>query len=150
MRFQSLLAWGARQFLLRNQIDQTQCSLLLAIFELYVANSEEGFNSWLFFHQFRELFSHAQLEKIETLSAKFVREAVTFHGGTLARPWLSLFVVSDNLYFWATASGAYDWMKTGSGILTLLVDIAYLAAYLVMGWGVLQQYLLLSLQASDE
>lgn len=74
---------------------------------------------------------------------------VTFRRGTLARPWLSLlaFVLSDSLYLWATTNDMYAWQSFGEGAgpqwVTLLVDMVYLVAYILMGWGVFQQYLLL-------
>jgi hypothetical protein len=70
---------------------------------------------------------------------------ITFQRGLLARPWLSLFlfVFSDGLYVWATASGVYEWQGVGSSFITMLVDLIYVIAYLLMGWGVFQQYLAL-------
>jgi hypothetical protein len=74
---------------------------------------------------------------------------VTFRGGTLARPWLSLlaFVLSDSLYLWATTNNMYAWQSFGEGAgpqwITLFIDMVYLMAYIIMGWGVFQQYLLL-------
>lgn len=72
-----------------------------------------------------------------------------FRRGTLARPWLSLFgfVVADSVYLWATTSGFYDW--TSRGLVTLLVDLIYLLAYLFLGWGVFNQYLTLRFGVLD-
>ena len=68
----------------------------------------------------------------------------TFRGRTLAGPWLTMFafVISDVLYIWLTASGVYDWEMHGV-TLSLFVDTIYLLAYILVGWGALQQYLLL-------
>jgi hypothetical protein len=56
-------------------------------------------------------------------------------------------MVSDTLYTWAIATGGYDW-NAGGGILTLLIDLVYVVAYLCMAWGVLSQYLVLRLGAA--
>jgi hypothetical protein len=68
----------------------------------------------------------------------------TFRGRTLAGPWLTMFafVISDILYVWLTASGVYDWEMHGV-TLSLFVDTIYLLAYILVGWGALQQYILL-------
>jgi hypothetical protein len=74
---------------------------------------------------------------------------ITFRGSALARPWISLlaFVFSDTLYLWATTSGIYVWQGVGGDVgqqwITLAVEMVYLVAYMIMGWGVFQQYLLL-------
>jgi len=67
---------------------------------------------------------------------------VSFRRGRIAWPWLSLlvFMISDSLYAWAVTTGIYEW-TTGGGILTLLIDLIYLLAYLLLAWGVFNQYL---------
>jgi len=77
---------------------------------------------------------------------------ITFRGSMLARPWLSLFifVIADSLYLWATATGVYDWSATSGDMLTFIVDIVYVFAYLTMGWGAFQQYLLLKFHSAIE
>jgi hypothetical protein len=71
---------------------------------------------------------------------------ITFRRGALARPWLSLlaFVFSDSLYLWATTQNIYAWQAVGGDIvqqwITLGVELVYLIAYIIMFWGVLQQY----------
>jgi len=67
-----------------------------------------------------------------------------FRGRTLAGPWLTIFafVVSDILYIGLTSSGVYDWEMRGV-TLSLFVDSIYLLAYILVGWGALQQYLML-------
>ncbi len=72
-----------------------------------------------------------------------------FRSGWLARPWLSLFafVVADALYLWATSSGIYDFGMNQDTI-SLIVDTAYLLAYIILGWGVLNQYLLLRIETN--
>ncbi len=74
----------------------------------------------------------------------------TFRGRTLAGPWLTMFafVVSDILYIGLTNSGAYDWEMQGVS-LSLFVDTIYLVAYILVGWGALQQYLLLHSGSKD-
>jgi hypothetical protein len=72
-----------------------------------------------------------------------------FRRGALARPWLSLlaFVFSDTLYLWATTQGIYAWQALGSDAvqqwITMGVEMVYLVAYMIMFWGVFQQYLML-------
>ena len=74
---------------------------------------------------------------------------ITFRRGTLARPWLSLlaFVFSDTLYLWATTQNIYAWGTDSRGAwqqwITLGVEMVYLIAYMIMFWGVFQQYLML-------
>jgi hypothetical protein len=74
---------------------------------------------------------------------------ITFRGGALARPWISLlaFVFSDTLYLWATTQEIYAWEGAGGGVtqqwITLGVEMVYLVAYMIMFWGVFQQYLTL-------
>jgi hypothetical protein len=74
---------------------------------------------------------------------------ITFRGGALARPWISLlaFVFSDTLYLWATTQDIYVWHAVrGVDVeqwITLAVETVYLVAYMVMFWGVSQQYLTL-------
>jgi len=67
-----------------------------------------------------------------------------FRGATLALPWLTFlgYVFTDGFYVWATTTGFYDWQLRGFSI-SLLMDASYLVAYLIMGWGAMQQYLLL-------
>jgi hypothetical protein len=73
----------------------------------------------------------------------------TFRRGALARPWLSLlaFVVSDSLYLWATTQDIYAWQGGGGSVfqewITLGVETIYIVAYMIMFWGVFQQYLTL-------
>jgi hypothetical protein len=65
-----------------------------------------------------------------------------FKQGTFARPWLALFifVISDLLYIWATSSGNYEWVER-SGLITLVVELVYIVAYLFVAWGAFNQYL---------
>ncbi len=76
---------------------------------------------------------------------------ITFRQGSLARPWLSLFafVFADSLYIWATTSGIYDWSGVGGSFITYITDITYIIAYLIMSWGVFQQYLTLRFGAAS-
>jgi hypothetical protein len=68
-----------------------------------------------------------------------------FRGGALARPWLALFIftISDGLYAWLVQTGAYAWSAQQANLASLLVDLIYVAAYLVLGLGLLSHFLLL-------
>ena len=72
-----------------------------------------------------------------------------FRGGALARPWLGLFVFtfSDAAYTWAEQSGLYAWSVSTGNPLSLAVDLAYLAAYLILAIGLLGQYVLVHYDA---
>ncbi len=74
---------------------------------------------------------------------------VAFRGRALAIPWLTIssFVVTDILYLRLTSTGAYDWVMSGVSV-ALLADTLYVVAYLIVAWGVFEQYLLLR-QSSD-
>jgi hypothetical protein len=76
------------------------------------------------------------------LSAIYLVHA--FRGRALAIPWLTIssFVVTDIIYIRLTETGAYDYVMSGISI-ALLADTLYLAAYLIVAWGVFEQYLLL-------
>lgn len=71
--------------------------------------------------------------------------ARNFMGGAFSRPWIGLLVFSfaDLLYAWLEASGVYAWSLEQGNLLTTLADVAYLASYLVLGWGVLYMWLFL-------
>jgi hypothetical protein len=76
------------------------------------------------------------------LSAIYLVHA--FRGRALAIPWLTIssFVVTDFLYIRLTETGVYDYIMSGVSI-ALLADTLYVAAYLIVAWGVFEQYLLL-------
>lgn len=69
-----------------------------------------------------------------------------FRGRALAIPWLTIssFVVTDILYIRLTETGVYDYVMSGVSI-ALLSDTLYVVAYLIVAWGVFEQYLLLRL-----
>jgi hypothetical protein len=71
--------------------------------------------------------------------------AHNFMGGAFSRPWIGLLVFSfaDLLFAWLEASGMYAWSLEQGNLLTTLADVAYLASYLVLGWGVLSMWLFL-------
>jgi hypothetical protein len=71
--------------------------------------------------------------------------ARNFTGGAFSRPWLGLlaFAFADLLYAWLDASGMYAWSLQQGNLLTTVADVAYLAAYLLLGLGVLYQWLFL-------
>jgi hypothetical protein len=74
---------------------------------------------------------------------------VVFRGRTLAIPWLTIssFVITDILYLRITETGVYDYVMSGISI-ALVADTLYVAAYLIVAWGVFEQYLLLR-QSAD-
>jgi len=80
------------------------------------------------------------------LSALFL--VLAFRGRALAIPWLTIssFAVTDFLYIQLTESGVYDYVMSGISI-GLVADTLYVAAYLVVAWGVLEQYFLLKSHA---
>lgn len=67
-----------------------------------------------------------------------------FRGRALAIPWLTIssFVLSDFIYIQMTETGVYDYVMSGISI-ALFADTLYVVAYLLVAWGVLEQYLLL-------
>ena len=71
--------------------------------------------------------------------------ARNFRGGAFSRPWIGLLVFSfaDLLYAWIEASGMYAWSLEQGNLLTTFADAAYLASYLILGWGVLYMWLFL-------
>jgi len=75
---------------------------------------------------------------------------IAFRGRALAVPWLTIssFAVTDLFYIQLTESGAYDYVMSGVSI-GMLADTLYVVAYLIVGWGVLQQYLLLRSHADQ-
>lgn len=68
-----------------------------------------------------------------------------FRGGALMRPWLGLMVfgLSDLLYAWAEKTEMYAASSESGNILSLVIDTSYLAAYLILGFGFLGQWILL-------
>jgi hypothetical protein len=70
---------------------------------------------------------------------------IIFHGGALTRPWVGLimFAVADFLYAWAVQTGLYAWSVDNSNVFSLLTDMAYLAAYLILASGFLGHWLLI-------
>jgi hypothetical protein len=70
----------------------------------------------------------------------------TFRGGAMLRPWLGLFLfaLSDGLYAWLYESGAYAFTAEAGNLPSLIADTLYVAAYLVLAFGLLTHYLLLT------
>jgi len=70
---------------------------------------------------------------------------ITFHRGLLSRLWLGLFVfaLSDGLYAWAIISGVYVYEPPAGNLITLIIDLTYILAYLAVAWGAFEQYLML-------
>jgi hypothetical protein len=71
--------------------------------------------------------------------------ARNFMGGAFSRPWLGLlaFTFADLLYAWIEASGLYSWSVNEANPLSTITDVAYVGAYLVLGLGVLSQWVFL-------
>ena len=71
--------------------------------------------------------------------------ARSFAGGAFARPWLGMlaFSFSDLTYAWLDLSGMYAWSVDQGNLLSVITDVAYFAAYLILGLGVLSQWLFL-------
>lgn len=65
-----------------------------------------------------------------------------FMGGAFSRPWFGLlaFSFADLLYAWIELSGLYSWSVNQANALSTLTDVVYLAAYLVLGWCILSQW----------
>lgn len=68
-----------------------------------------------------------------------------FRGGAFARPWLGLlaFSFTDLLYAWIEISGIYAWSVDHNNFWSSLFDIAYVGAYLLLGLGILSQWVFL-------
>lgn len=68
-----------------------------------------------------------------------------FSGGAFARPWLGLlaFTVADILYVWIEISGIYSWSVDNDNLWSTIFDITYVGAYLVLGLGILSQWVFL-------
>jgi hypothetical protein len=68
-----------------------------------------------------------------------------FIGGAFSRPWLGLlaFAFADLLYAWAEISGAYSWGINQANLLSTVTDVAYFSAYVVLGLGILSQWVFL-------
>lgn len=68
-----------------------------------------------------------------------------FSGGAFARPWLGLlaFSFTDILYAWIESSGIYAWTVDNADLWTALFDASYLVAYLLLGLGILSQWVFL-------
>lgn len=71
--------------------------------------------------------------------------ARNFMGGAFSRPWLGLlaFALADFLYAWAEISGLYSWNVSQASFVSMITDVAYLGAYLVLGLGILSQWVFL-------
>jgi hypothetical protein len=71
--------------------------------------------------------------------------ARNFMGGAFSRPWLGLlaFSFADLLYAWIEVSGLYSWSANQGNLLSGISDVAYLAAYLVLGLGILSHWVFL-------
>ncbi|RPJ25123.1 MAG: hypothetical protein EHM33_15595 [Chloroflexi bacterium] len=68
-----------------------------------------------------------------------------FSGGAFSRPWLGLlaFSFTDLLYAWMEISGTYSWSVNQANLWSALFDIAYVGAYLLLGLGILSQWVFL-------
>ncbi len=71
--------------------------------------------------------------------------ARNFMGGAFSRPWMGLlaFTFADLLYAWIETSGLYSWSVNEANALSTITDVVYVGAYLVLGLGVLSQWVFL-------
>jgi hypothetical protein len=71
--------------------------------------------------------------------------ARNFVGGAFSRPWLGLlaFSFADLLYAWIEVSGLYAWSASQGNLLSGISDVVYLAAYLVLGLGIMSHWVFL-------
>lgn len=69
----------------------------------------------------------------------------TFGWGLWGRPWLALlvFTISDALYAWLEVTGVYTAFSQSGNVGSLMVDVIYFAAYLVMALACYWQWRLL-------
>lgn len=69
----------------------------------------------------------------------------TFGWGLWGRPWLALlvFTVSDALYAWLEITGLYNAISASGNLGSMVVDVLYFAAYLVMALACYWQWRLL-------
>lgn len=69
----------------------------------------------------------------------------TFGRGLWGRPWLALlvFTISDALYAWLEITGLYSAISTRGNLGSMVVDVIYFAAYLVMALACYRQWHLL-------
>jgi hypothetical protein len=56
---------------------------------------------------------------------------------------LFVFALSDGLYAWATLSGLYSYETAAGNLISLIIDLTYILAYLAVAWGLFGQYLTL-------
>lgn len=77
--------------------------------------------------------------------------ARSFAGGAFARPWWGVlaFSFSDLSYAWLDLSGTYAWSVDQGNLLSVITDVTYFAAYLILGLGVLSQWLFLKYGLRD-
>ncbi|RPI94920.1 MAG: hypothetical protein EHM40_05005 [Chloroflexi bacterium] len=68
-----------------------------------------------------------------------------FRGGAFSRPWLGLlaFSFTDLFFAWLEISGIYSWSVDQANLWSALFDITYLGAYLILGLGLLSQWVFL-------
>lgn len=68
-----------------------------------------------------------------------------FMGGAFSGPWLGLlaFAFADLMYAWLEISGMYTWTINQANLLTTISDVVYLGAYLLLGLGLLSQWIFL-------
>ena len=78
------------------------------------------------------------------MMAAALKLARIFGRGLWGQAWLGLlaFVISDTLYSWSVFSGAYAYSVSSGNLLTLVVDVLYLLAYLLIALACHMQYLL--------
>jgi hypothetical protein len=74
-----------------------------------------------------------------------LRILLRFRGGALGYPWLGLlvFAIADMLYAVLDLGGFYTWSLESGNLWSMIADVTYTAAYLVVGLGCFAQLLLL-------
>lgn len=74
-----------------------------------------------------------------------------FRGGALGRPWWGFVILAaaDVFYGWLNQTGAYAYETLSGDQLTLLSDLIYMLAYLVIADSFLRQFILLHVGPSD-
>ena len=68
-----------------------------------------------------------------------------FGWGLWGRPWIALlvFTFSDALYAWLTTTGVYSYLSEQGNLLSMVTDVVYFDAYLIMALACYSQLLLL-------
>lgn len=119
--------------------------IILALFALYIPLyyyyvSSAGADGW-FAPVVNSFYPVADL-LLAVIAIWLVRH---FGGGAFSRPWMGLlaFSFTDLLYAWMEISGIYSWSVDQANLWSTLFDVAYLGAYIILGLGILSQWVFL-------